>query len=272
VPSRLKRPITALLAVTTIVVIAIGCSPSTASPSASTGSSPSATPVVTLTDTAWTVASINGQGMLPDAPPTMTFSADGQVAGSGGCNQYSAPYMTDGDKLTIGLMSSTLMLCDGAVGAQEAAFLSGLGGAMTWRINDAGDLEIEGAAKIVASHGVAASAAPPTQGAALGGTAWKLAEMGGTADFARIVPTIEFGADGSVSGFAGCNTFRGTFTTDGTTLTMSPLATTEIGCQRPASAVEAEYLNALSGVTSWGIDPAGQLSLGGPVLLRFATR
>ena len=116
-----------------------------------------------------------------------------------------------------------------------------------------------------------ASPPPPTVGAALGGTAWNLVEMGGTADFAHILPTIEFGADGSVSGFAGCNTFSGTYTTDGTALAMGPLASTQIGCQRPASAVEAEYLNALSGVTSWEIDPAGQLVLGGPVLLRFAS-
>jgi heat shock protein HslJ len=120
--------------------------------------------------------------------------------------------------------------------------------------------------------GVAASAAPPTQGAALGGTSWNLAEMGGTADFAHIVPTIEFGTDGTVSGFAGCNTFSGTFTTGGTTLTMGLLASTEIGCQRPASAVEAEYLEALSGVTNWEIDANGSLTLGGPALLRFTSR
>lgn len=200
------------------------------------------------------------------------FSSDGQVAGSGGCNQFSAPYQTDGDKLTVGLMSSTLMLCEGAVGAQETAFFNGLGGASSWLITAAGDLEINGSAKIVASQGVAASAPTPSQGAALGGTAWNLVEMGGTADFARILPTIDFGADGTVSGFAGCNTFSGSFTTEGTTLTMSPLATTKIGCERPASAVEAEYLNALSGVTSWEIDVNGWLTLGGTILLRCTSR
>jgi heat shock protein HslJ len=225
-----------------------------------------------LTGTAWTVSSINAQPMLPDAPPTMTFSADGRVSGSGGCNGFFAPYQTDGDKLTVGLVGSTLMLCEGPVGAQESAFFSGLGGATSWRIADTGDLEIEGAAKIVAAPGVAASAAPPTQGAALGGTSWNLAEMGGTADFAHIVPTIQFGADWTVSGFGGCNTFSGTFTTEGKTLSMGPLASTEIGCQRPASAVEAEYLEALSGVTTWEIDAKGSLTLGGPVLLRFTSR
>jgi heat shock protein HslJ len=268
--SKDTRRVAAVLAVASIVgvAVAIGCAPSSASPS----SPPGASRVATLMDTSWTVTSINGAPMLPDAPPTMTFSADGQVGGSGGCNQYSGPYQTDGDKLTVGLMSSTLMRCEGSVGAQETAFLSGLGGATSWRISDTGDLEIEGAAKIVASQGVAASAAPPTQGAALGGTFWNLAEMSGTADFAHIVPTIEFGTDGTVSGFAGCNTFSGTFTTNGATLTMGPLASTEIGCQPPASAVEAQYLNALSGVTNWEIDPSGRLVLDGPVPLRFASR
>jgi heat shock protein HslJ len=202
----------------------------------------------------------------------MSFSSDGQVGGSGGCNQYSAPYQIDGDKLTVGPMSSTLMLCDGAVGAQETAFFGGLTGATSWRINKTGDLEITGSANIVATTGAPASQPPPSAGVGLHGTAWTLAEMGGTADFARIVPTIEFGEDGSVSGFAGCNTFSGTFTTEGTTLTLSPLATTKIACERPASAVEGEYLNALAGVTSWEIDPEGQLLLGGAVPLRFAFR
>jgi heat shock protein HslJ len=261
-PSRpVRSPHAMVLATMSVAAIALACSP-TASPS----------PSVSLVDTSWTVASINGADVVPARPPTMTFSADGQVSGSSGCNQYTASYQTDGNKLTVGSIASTLMLCDGAVGAQEVAFTSGLGGAATWQVNATGDLDIDGSARIVAKTGVAQSAPPPSPGAALGGTAWNLAEMGGTADFAHIVPTIEFGADGSVSGFAGCNTYRGTFTTDGSTLTLSPLAATKIGCQRPASVVEADYLNALSGVTSWEIDGAGQLTLGGAVLLRFSSR
>ena len=272
-PSGRFGRVAAILAATSIV--AAGCAQASASSGPPTGASPSSpgsSSPATLTDTAWTVTSINGAPMLPEAPPAMTFAADGQVSGSGGCNGFFAPYRTDGDKLTVGPIGSTLMLCEGPVGAQENAFFSGLGGATSWRITDSGDLEIDGAAKIVAAPGVTASAAPPTQGAALGGTSWNLAEMGGTADFAHLVPTIEFGTDGTVSGFAGCNTFSGTFTTNGTTLTMGPLASTEIGCQRPASAVEGEYLDALSSVTSWQIDSNGSLTLSGPVLLRFTSR
>ena len=171
--------------------------------------------------------------------------------------------------MTVGAMSSTEMACDGARSEQEAAFLNGLGGAATWRINEAGDLEIDGAAAIVARPGLAASQPPPTPGTGLGGTAWNLVEMGGTADFAHLVPTIAFGADGRVSGFAGCNTFSGTYATDGPTLTVSRLATTKIGCPRPASVVEADYLAALDGVTTWAIDREGRLTLDGAVLLQF---
>jgi putative lipoprotein len=54
--------------------------------------------------------------------------------------------------------------------------------------------------------------------------------MGPTADLAHLLPTIEFTADGQVSGSAACNTFSGTYTTDGSALTFGGLATTKIGC------------------------------------------
>jgi heat shock protein HslJ len=242
-----------------LAIAMAGCSPEPAPPT-SAG----------LVGTSWTVATINGGTVVPNAPPTITFSTDRKVGGTTGCNQYSGLFSTDGKKITIGAMTSTEMACEGARSEQEAAFLNGFGGAATWRVNQAGDLEIDGAAAIVAHPGIVASRPPPTQGAALGGTAWNLVEMGGTADFAHIVPTIAF-ADGRVSGFAGCNTFSGTFETDGPILTLSPLATTKIGCPRPASVVEADYLAALDGVTTWAIDGEGRLTLDGAVLLHFTS-
>jgi heat shock protein HslJ len=221
-----------------------------------------------LVNTTWTVKTINGVAVLPAARPTLTFAQDGTVGGSASCNQYSGPFRLDGDRIAIGELASTLMLCDGEVGAQETAFLGALRASQTWRISGAGDLEIGGVGAIVAGPGIA-EGPPPDQAAGLAGTSWNLAEMGATAAFARIVPTLEFGADGSVSGFAACNTFSGTFTTDGQTIALGPLATTKMGCERPASAVEAEYLQALSGVSSWSIEPDGQLLLGGAVPLRY---
>jgi heat shock protein HslJ len=219
------------------------------------------------------VASIDGQATIPASPPTLAFSADGMVSGSGGCNQYSGPYEVDGGSIRFGDLASTLMLCEGQVGAQETAFMAALGGATTWRIDAAGALELTGAGRIVAEP--AAQAPTPRASSGTGelpGTSWDLAEMGPTADFARIVPTIEFGDDGRVSGFAGCNTFSGTFTTDGSTLTLGPLATTRMACEGQPSALETTYLEALSGVRSWSIGDDGRLTLAGAIPLVYAPR
>ena len=108
-----------------------------------------------LGNTSWTVVSIAGQPTPPDARPTMTFAPGGTVSGSGGCNQYTGSFHTDGDRITVGPVSSTLMGCEGERGQVEAAFLSGLQGATTWRQGGDGNLVLEGAGEIVAQPGVA---------------------------------------------------------------------------------------------------------------------
>ena len=142
----------------------------------------------------------------------------------------------------------------------------------TWRRTPAGDLELGGVGSIVAAPGIAEGPPPVDQAVGLAGTRWDLVEMGGTADFARIVPTMEFGQDGAISGFAACNSFSGSFTLDGGAITLGPIVSTKMACERPASAVEAEYLAALSGVSTWSIDADGRLLLDGPVPLRFTRR
>lgn len=223
-----------------------------------------------LVNTSWTVLSIAGAPTLAQARPTMTFGQDATVSGSAGCNQYSGAFRTDGDAIIIGEVSSTLIGCDGDRGGQEGAFLMALQGANRWRQEANGNLVISGAGDIVAAPGVAEG--PPGDGpvADLPGTAWSLIEMGGTADFAELVPTIEFGADGSVSGFAGCNRFSGSYMVTGGQLAMEPIAATKMGCEPPASAVESAYLTALAGLTDWSIGADGRLTLNGPVPLTFA--
>ena len=109
-----------------------------------------------LAFTSWTVISIDGQ---PTAParvgPTMTFAADGTVSGSGGCNQYTGTFRTEGDRIAFGQVSSTLMGCDGQRGQAEALFLKALDGAANWRQTEAGGLEIGGDLTIVARPGIA---------------------------------------------------------------------------------------------------------------------
>jgi len=63
---------------------------------------------------------------------------DGQVAGSAGCNSYTASYTVDGDSLSIGQAAATMMFCEQPTGAmdQEAAFLSAMQSASSFKLEE----------------------------------------------------------------------------------------------------------------------------------------
>jgi heat shock protein HslJ len=238
---------------------------------AACSSTPGGSPTATLPGTSWSVKTIAGTPTLPDAPASMTFAADGTVSGATGCNQYSGQYTVDGDKLTVTQLASTMMACEAEKTAQEQAFTAALNGATSYSISESGELTIQGQAVIVAE---AETQAPTPAGSAAGlaGTSWTLADAAalGPQLAADAIPTIAFGADGTVSGSAGCNTFSGTYTTDGASLTFGPLASTKMACAEPAMTVEGAYLTALAGVTGYTIGADGKLVLQGTLPLTFA--
>ncbi|MEX1171483.1 MAG: META domain-containing protein [Chloroflexota bacterium] len=221
-----------------------------------------------LANTAWTVVSIAGTSTVPGAEPTMAFAPEGIVSGSDGCNAYTGPFRTDGDRITVGRLASTLIGCEPLLGAQAQAFSQALMGATTWRLTQTGTLEIRGPGDLVAeplSDEPGPGGSPGIVGD-LAGTSWVLAEIP-TAPIVDTIPTLDFGADGTVSGFAGCNTFNGTYQADESSIAFGPLATTKIGCPDPTMLVERAYLAALASATSWRIGEAGRLVLeGGPTL------
>ncbi len=55
----------------------------------------------TLEGTSWILTTLNGAEPLPDTTITANFEADGNLAGSDGCNRYGARYEVDGDRITI---------------------------------------------------------------------------------------------------------------------------------------------------------------------------
>ena len=80
-----------------------------------------------LAGTEWALTRLNGQAPLPGAALDLAFQADGKVAGSGGCNQSGGDYQTDGDKLSITNLASTMRACaDPALNEQEAAYFAAL--------------------------------------------------------------------------------------------------------------------------------------------------
>lgn len=83
-----------------------------------------------LTNTSWQLTAIGDTNALLGAtgnPVTLTFSADGQVGGTAGCNSYGGNYAIEGDTITFTEIVSTLIACsDAAVMAQEEQYLAAL--------------------------------------------------------------------------------------------------------------------------------------------------
>jgi heat shock protein HslJ len=65
---------------------------------------------------------------------------------------------------------------------------------------------------------------------------------------------------GTVTGQAGCNTFRAPFSIEGNRIKVGPVATTRKMCAENVMTQEREFLKALESATTWSID-AGLLDL-----------
>jgi heat shock protein HslJ len=224
-----------------------------------------------LANTTWTVTSIAGTSTVAEARPTMAFAPEGTVTGSDGCNQYSGTFRTQGQSIEVGPLATTRMACEPPRNAQADAFGAAFSGATSWQLLETGDLELSGHGDLLASPGIAA---PPSEeapaGASLPGTSWLLVDLDGSAAFeAALAPNLTFADDGTLAGFAGCNTYNGSFSVDGAAIDIGPLATTRIACPPPASDIEAVYLPALDAVGDWEILPSGQLVLSGPQVLTY---
>jgi len=108
-----------------------------------------------LGGTAWIVtAYTDAKGTLVDVlsgtEQTASFGLDGSLSGSGGCNGYSSTYETEEDRITVGMVASTLMFCAEPAGLmdQESQFFQALQTAATFRI-DQDQLELMNTAGVV---------------------------------------------------------------------------------------------------------------------------
>jgi heat shock protein HslJ len=92
----------------------------------------------------WTVTSLNtGDALtspIPGTELTATFAADGTLAGSAGCNGYSATYTTADGGITISPPASTQKLCaePEGVSEQETAYLTVLPEAARFQLGEHG--------------------------------------------------------------------------------------------------------------------------------------
>ncbi len=68
--------------------------------------------------------------------------------------------------------------------------------------------------------------------------------------------TADFGADGTLSGSAGCNRYTATYEVSGTGLKIGPAAATRMACAEPAGVMEqeAQFLQALATAATYRLE------------------
>ncbi len=182
-------------------------------------------------------------------PVTVRFES-GRLSGFAGCNNFSGSYTLDGDQLKIGPVASTQMACPEPGSSVETAFHKALSGTLRYSVDGDG-LQ----ATTAAGDTLRFQREPPPQ---LAGVNWKVTSFNNNRHavvgvLGQSSITMSF-KDGTVAGSAGCNSFHGKYSTEGSKLEVGPLATTRRACEEPLMTQEREFLAALASAVTWSID------------------
>ncbi len=213
----------------------------------------------TLEGSQWVLASYDQQGTLVTVPETLYADASfasARVDGFSGCNEYQSLYVSGGRTLVVSRPSASARACDQASMDFEQRYLELLQQGRLYSVRRDTLTMFDGQGNTV----LVFDAAPrnPLLGK------WLVASYGtepGTV--VGVLPStqldVTFGI-ASVGGFGGCNSFSGTYGTNGEAVRISRLATTQMACAQDVMDQETAFLKAFQGVSL--IDPRGsQLNL-----------
>lgn len=183
-------------------------------------------------------------------PPTLDFLAGGRLTGSTGCNNVAGSYRQSGSgsALSITLGPMTKVACtDPAAQSQEDRILADLPKIQSFsRSGSTLELQGSGGTTLLTYQVVSQD---------LAGTSWTATGVnngrGGVESTDQTGQlTAAFGTDGTVSGNAACNTFTGSYGSDGTTISITGLASTTRACEPDTGDLERQYLAALGRATA----------------------
>jgi heat shock protein HslJ len=194
----------------------------------------------------------NTQPALADAPATLIFSG-GKFIGDTHCNSIAGTYKLDGDKISTQMGPSTLRACKPDIASQEGGMIFGVSHAASYKIED-------GKLMLMDADGNVLLTFKEQPAPELTGSSWQLISFnngkgGMESNQATANIHFTFGDDGTLSGNAGCNDFNGSYTVDGETLTVGPLATTRKMCSEPEGVMDTEqaFLNDLGNAAKFTI-------------------
>ena len=206
-----------------------------------------------LDDTGWVLSSLGGEVLLPGTTVTLQFGADGVASGSDGCNRFRTPFSQRGDRLTFDQPgTTTMMACAEPIMDQATAFMAALAETTRFTFNEE-ELILRAGDKDLATFAVVSQD--------LAGSAWDVVSYnnGREAVVGLLLGTeisANFGADGELTGNAGCNQYLASYSVDGNAVENGPAATTFMFCAEPPGVMEQEsaYLAALQSAATYRIE------------------
>jgi heat shock protein HslJ len=218
-------------------------------PTGSGGADPAA-----LTGAVWRLDATSVDALATNVPQDVAVTiqfAQGEASGYSGCNSYGGSYQAKDDgSISFGEFRSTLMACEEPLSSLESAYMAALGKATTFSVGTTLILKGDGTLTFDKE-------AAPTP-LALVGTPWTLTALGSDDTTSSAAPDhpglLLFAAGGTVSGSTGCNSFHGTYTLSGDSLSFGPLATTRKACEQEVMTQEQAFVQAMEQVTGFSIE------------------
>jgi heat shock protein HslJ len=186
----------------------------------------------------------------------LSFSEDGKVSGTSGCNGLGGDYTVEGDRITFGEFVSTLMACDAPIMEQEDAAHKVMTGTATYMIEGETLTITNNDMVLVFTRGFYTSQAR-SEAAPLFGI-WRLTSYGvddtRSSALADVEANVTFNEDGTVTGTSGCNEFGGAYKVDGNEIEFHEIVSTLKLCDSPLMGQEEAMYQVLSELVAFDIE------------------
>jgi heat shock protein HslJ len=100
---------------------------------------------------------------------------------------------------------------------------------------------------------------------------WFLSSINNNAVVPGSTPSAYFGSDGSLSGHTGCNLYAARFLTNLSSITITPIVSTEDPCEEPLKSQERAFINALQAATEYKVTSTSLQLIGIKGILNFTS-
>lgn len=208
----------------------------------------------TLEGRTFVLESVEGYSPVADTTPSVSFQS-GQMGFSAGCNGHHSEISFEGDVLVVDGFGSTDIGCEQPLHEQDMWFAAYFSDRPVLTI--AGDritFTTDEATLVFVDDEVVNPPAP------LVGPVWEvwtLTDSGTATGGFDVVPTVMFGADGTVHVFSGCNNGEGSYNVvDGTIHFDGGIGYSEAGCPDEISADIESHMQAIftAGVVAYSFN------------------